>query len=303
MTAARGQLKEVALKQGFAALNDMIATSHSLSPFSTHLIQEDLIDFADHIIEDALQKNASDIHIEPYEKTCRIRYRRDGLLYEVANAPLSTAFRLITRLKVLAKLDISARRLPQDGHFQFHQRDIRVNTCPTIFGEKMVLRLLDLTQISLNIEHFGFNEQQKKLFLHKISQPNGMILVTGPTGSGKTVTLYSALNYLNTAEKNISTVEDPVEIQLNGINQVNINSKIHLEFSTILRTLLRQDPDVVMVGEIRDKDTAEIAIQAAQTGHLVLSTLHTNSALETINRLQSMGIASSALFVCKVDKT
>src|SRR3990167_5513305 len=258
MTAARGQLKEVALKQGFAALNDMIATSHSINPLSHLLIQDNLIDFADHLIEDALEKNASDIHIEPYEKICRIRYRRDGLLYEVTNAPLPTAFRLITRLKVLAKLDISERRLPQDGHFQFHQRDIRVNTCPTIFGEKMVLRLLDLTQISLNIEHFGFNEQQKKLFLHKISQPNGMILVTGPTGSGKTVTLYSALDYLNTSEKNISTIEDPIEIQLHGINQLHVQPKIGLHFSTALRAFLRQDPDIIMVGEIRDQETAEI---------------------------------------------
>lgn len=252
---------------------------------------EPLIQFVDQLIRHALEQQASDIHIEPYESVCRVRYRQDGLLYEITEIPTHLATRLVTRLKVMAKLDISERRLPQDGRFQLHHIDIRINTCPILFGEKIVLRLLDIKKVSLSIKKLGFTEQQKSLFLDKISQPQGLILVTGPTGSGKTMTLYSALNFLNKTEKNISTVEDPVEIQLKGINQVNINPKINLHFATALRTFLRQDPDIIMVGEIRDTETAEIAIQAAQTGHLVLSTLHTNNAIEAITRLQSMGIA------------
>lgn len=261
---------------------------------------EPLIRFVDHLIQHALQQAASDIHIEPYENTCRIRYRQDGILYEVAKIPIHLASRLVTRLKVMAKLDISERRLPHDGRLQLNQTnntaiDIRVNTCPTLFGEKMVLRILNVNKISIKIDDLGFTHTQKNLFLKKISQPQGMILVTGPTGSGKTVTLYSALNYLNTPEKNISTIEDPVEIQLAGINQVNVNPKIGLNFAVALRTFLRQDPDIIMVGEIRDTETAEIATQAAQTGHLVLSTVHTNSAIETLARLQSMGVAAHHL--------
>lgn len=256
------------------------------------IYDEPLIRFVDHTIKHAIQQHASDIHIEPFETICRIRYRQDGILYEIAEIPIKLASRLVTRLKVMAKLDIAERRLPQDGRFQFQNIDIRVNTCPTLFGEKLVLRLLDANKVTLNIHELGFTESQKQIFLNNISQPQGLIFVTGPTGSGKTVTLYSALNYLNTIEKNISTVEDPVEIQLNGINQVNIHPKINLQFATALRTFLRQDPDVIMVGEVRDTETAEIAIQAAQTGHLVITTLHTNSAVETIARLQSMGIAS-----------
>lgn len=252
---------------------------------------EPLIRFVDHTIKHALQQYASDIHIEHYEKNCRIRYRQDGILYEIAEIPINLAARLVTRLKVMGKLDISERRLPQDGRFQLHQIDIRINTCPTLFGEKVVLRLLDSKKVSLDINELGLNEIQKKQFLNKISEPQGLILVTGPTGSGKTVTLYSALHHLNMPDKNISTVEDPVEIQLKGINQVNINPKINLHFATALRTFLRQDPDIIMVGEIRDLETAEIAIQASQTGHLVLSTLHTNSAAEAITRFQTMGVA------------
>ncbi len=264
--------------------------SHVLQEKIIHY-DEPLIKFVDSLIKNALQQSASDIHIEPYETICRVRYRQDGILHEIADIPIQLAARLVTRLKVMAKLDISERRLPQDGRLQLHSIDIRINTCPTLFGEKIVLRLLDFKKVSLEINALGFTETQANLFLKKISQSQGMVLVTGPTGSGKTVTLYSALNYLNTSEKNISTVEDPIEIQLTGINQVNINPKIGFDFAMALRTFLRQDPNIIMVGEIRDTETAEIAIQAAQTGHLVLSTLHTNSAIETITRLQSMSIA------------
>jgi type IV pilus assembly protein PilB len=251
---------------------------------------ESLINLVDQIISHAIQQSSSDIHIEPFLHSCRIRYRRDGMLYEVTAIPANLALQFITRLKVMAQLDITERRLPQDGRFKFHAIDVRINTCPTLHGEKIVLRLLNANNISLDFTTLGFNEKQKNLFLQKISKPQGMVLVTGPTGSGKTITLYSALNQLNTIEKNISTVEDPIEIQLNGINQININSKIGLTFANALRTLLRQDPDILMVGEIRDQETAAMAIQAAQTGHLVLSTLHTNNALETITRLKSMGV-------------
>jgi type IV pilus assembly protein PilB len=262
---------------------------------NTYLIQENtintdepLIKFVDQMIQQAIQQSASDIHIEPYEKSCRIRYRRDGILYKINDIPLSLYSRFSARLKVMAKLDISERRLPQDGHFQWHTIDVRINTCPTQYGEKIVLRLLDPNKITLSYDKLGLSETQQNVFINKISAPQGLILVTGPTGSGKTVTLYSALHFLNTVEKNISTVEDPIEIQLTGINQVNINPKIHLEFSTVLKTLLRQDPDILMIGEMRDKETANIAIQAAETGHLVLSTIHSNSAIETINRFKSM---------------
>lgn len=263
-----------------------------------HLIQENtanydepLIRFVDNIILSSLNVSASDIHIEPYKEYCRIRYRKDGVLHELTEIPILLASRLISRLKILANLDISERRLPQDGRFHLHHHDFRINTCPTLFGEKVVLRILNASNNDFNIENLGMDENQKKLFIKKISQPQGLILVTGPTGSGKTLTLYSALNFLNTTEKNISTVEDPIEIQLHGINQINVQPKVGLEFSTILRTILRQDPDIIMIGEIRDRETAEIAIQAAQTGHLVFATLHTNSAVEAIVRLQSMNIS------------
>lgn len=251
---------------------------------------EPLIKFVDHLILHARQQSASDIHIEPFEKCCRIRYRQDGILYLISEIPLHLAIRLATRLKVMAKLNIAERRLPQDGRFHCHQTDIRMNTCPTLFGEKIVLRLLDTNKSTLDISQLGFTEKQHTLFIDKISQPQGLILVTGPTGSGKTTTLYSALQYLNHSEKNISSAEDPIEIQINGINQVAINPKINFDYATALRSFLRQDPDILMVGEIRDYETADIAIQAAQTGHLVLSTLHTNSAVETLSRLQLIGI-------------
>lgn len=290
---AQNTLAEAARYLELSLAKELDAEPIVLKENSTNY-EEPLIRFVDIIIQNALQKSASDIHIEPYKTICRIRYRQDGILYEIAEIPGKLASRLVTRLKVMAQLDISERRLPQDGHFQITQAgviDVRINTCPTLFGEKVVLRLLDARKTSMEINSLGFTADQKKIFLEKISQPQGLILVTGPTGSGKTMTLYSALRHLNISEKNISTVEDPVEIQLAGINQVNINPKIGLHFATALRTFLRQDPDILMVGEIRDPETAEIAIQAAQTGHLVLSTVHTNSALETLARLQSMGIA------------
>ena len=260
---------------------------------------EPLIKFVDHLIQHAIAKSASDIHIEPYENQCRIRYRQDGILYEISAIKPALANRLITRLKVMASLNISERRLPQDGRFQVATEttpiDIRVNTCPMLNGEKIVLRILDARKLTLAIDSLGMTASQIKLFQNKIAAPHGCIIVTGPTGSGKTLTLYSALNYLNTASKNISTVEDPVEIHLPGINQVNVHAKIGLTFATTLRTFLRQDPDVIMLGEIRDLETATIAMQAAHTGHLVLSTLHSNHALSACTRLHTLGVASDDL--------
>ncbi|PCJ19639.1 MAG: type IV-A pilus assembly ATPase PilB [Gammaproteobacteria bacterium] len=256
-----------------------------------------IVRFVNKILLDAIKMGASDIHFEPYEKSYRIRFRADGILQEVARPPINLSARLAARLKVMSRMDISERRIPQDGRIKLkisktRAIDFRVNTLPTLFGEKVVLRILDPDSAKLGIDKLGYEEEQKKLFLHALSQPQGMILVTGPTGSGKTVSLYTGLNILNTPETNISTAEDPVEINLEGINQVHVNHKVGLDFSTALRSFLRQDPDVVMVGEIRDKETGEIAIKAAQTGHLVLSTLHTNSAPETLTRLRNMGIPS-----------
>lgn len=263
---------------------------------STEAEDAPIVRFVHKILLDAINKGASDIHFEPYEKNFRVRFRIDGLLYEIANPPVSIGGRLAARLKVMSKLDISERRVPQDGRFKMSLKhrsiDFRVSTCPTLFGEKVVLRILDPTSANLNIEQLGFEPKQKETFLNSIHKPQGMVLVTGPTGSGKTVTLYTALGLLNTPEANISTVEDPVEINLPGINQVPLNLRAGLTFSSALRAFLRQDPDIIMVGEIRDAETAEIAVKAAQTGHMVLSTLHTNSAPETLNRLINMGIAA-----------
>lgn len=255
-------------------------------------LEEPVIKFVNQMIQDAIQQSVSDIHIEPYANQCRIRVRRDGLLYENHLLPNTLTTRIAARLKVMAKLDIAEKRLPQDGRFQLFGIDIRMNSCPTYFGEKIVLRLLDANKLSLEIAALGFSDSQQNLFLDKISQPQGLILVTGPTGSGKTVTLYSALQHRNKNEINISTVEDPIEIQLPGINQVNIHPKIGLDFPQVLRALLRQDPDIIMVGEIRDHETAQIAIQAAHTGHLVFATLHTNSAWDALTRLNSMDVSS-----------
>ena len=240
---------------------------------------------------------ASDIHFEPYEHIYRVRYRVDGELIEVATPPISLKEKIASRIKIVAKLDISEKRLPQDGRLRLFLSksriiDFRVNSLPTAFGEKIVLRALDKNSAALSISSLGFTLEQKKIILDNIHRPYGMILVTGPTGSGKTVTLYSCLNLLNDGGRNISSVEDPVEIPLYGINQVSVNEKAGLDFGVALRAFLRQDPDIIMVGEIRDKDTAEIAVKAAQTGHLLLSTLHTNDASSVIRRLISMGIPS-----------
>lgn len=252
---------------------------------------ESLIEFVNHMIENAIKQSVSDIHIEPYAKQCRIRYRCDGLLYEKMTLTIAFATRVITRLKVMAKLDITEHRFPQDSRFYYESTDIRINSCPTLYGEKIVLRILNSNKHCIDINSLGLSKQQLSIFIEKISRPHGMIIVTGPTSSGKTLTLYSALNYLNQTEKNITSLEDPIEIQLAGINQMSIQSKINLDFATLLRAVLRQDPDIIMIGEIRDKETADIAIQAATTGHLVLSSLHTNSAAETIPRLISLGIS------------
>ncbi|MCL1038286.1 type IV-A pilus assembly ATPase PilB [Shewanella submarina] len=247
------------------------------------------------ILTDAIRKGASDLHFEPYEKRYRVRFRIDGILHEVSEPPVNLAGRLAARLKVMSKLDIAERRVPQDGRIKMKLSrtksiDFRVSTLPTIWGEKIVMRILDSSSAQLGIEKLGYEPEQKQAYLEMLAKPQGMILVTGPTGSGKTVSLYTGLNILNTEERNISTAEDPVEINLEGINQVHINIKAGLTFASALRSFLRQDPDVVMVGEIRDLETAEIAIKAAQTGHLVLSTLHTNSAAETLTRLVNMGV-------------
>lgn len=279
--------------------NITIAEESNTKNFDSDLAKDDapIVRFINKILFDAIQQKASDIHFEPYEKKYRIRYRIDGVLRDVSNPPLKLSNYLATRLKVISNLDLSERRLPQDGRFKLNlpnmrSIDFRVSSCPTLWGEKIVLRILESSMQQLDINSLGMEEHQKKLFLEKIKLPQGIILVTGPTGSGKTVSLYTAMNILNEVDKNISTVEDPVEINLEGINQVHVNNKTGLTFARALRSFLRQDPDTIMVGEIRDLETAEIAIKAAQTGHLVLSTLHTNSAPETLERLMNMGIPS-----------
>jgi type IV pilus assembly protein PilB len=256
-----------------------------------------IVVFINKILLDAIKKGASDLHFEPYEKSFRIRFRIDGILAEIARPPVSLSSRMAARLKVMSKLDIAERRVPQDGRIKLalskkKSIDFRVSTLPTMWGEKIVMRILDSSSAMLGIDMLGYEPEQKKIYTEALDQPQGMILVTGPTGSGKTVSLYTGLNILNTQERNISTAEDPVEINLEGINQVQINNRAGLTFPSALRSFLRQDPDIVMVGEIRDLETAEISIKAAQTGHLVLSTLHTNSAAETLTRLLNMGVPS-----------
>jgi type IV pilus assembly protein PilB len=259
-----------------------------------------IVRFVNKVMLDAIRKGASDIHFEPYEKLFRVRLRMDGVLREVAQPPVQLAGKICARLKVMSRLDIAERRVPQDGRIKMRLSktraiDFRVSTCPTLFGEKIVLRILDPSSAMLGIEALGYENFQRDIYLRYLAKPQGMILVTGPTGSGKTVSLYTGLNILNKEDTNISTAEDPAEINLPGVNQVNVNNKVGLTFAAALRSFLRQDPDVVMVGEVRDLETAEIAIKAAQTGHLVLSTLHTNDAPQTLTRLIDMGVKPYAI--------
>ncbi|MGC3241358.1 type IV-A pilus assembly ATPase PilB, partial [Pseudomonas aeruginosa] len=274
-----------------------VGKAESASPEDSGDDAEDapVVRFVNKMLLDAIRGGSSDLHFEPYEKTYRVRFRTDGMLHEVAKPPIQLASRISARLKVMAGLDISERRKPQDGRIKMRVSktksiDFRVNTLPTLWGEKIVMRILDSSSAQMGIDALGYEEDQKELYLAALKQPQGMILVTGPTGSGKTVSLYTGLNILNTTDINISTAEDPVEINLEGINQVNVNPRQGMDFSQALRAFLRQDPDVIMVGEIRDLETAEIAIKAAQTGHMVMSTLHTNSAAETLTRLLNMGV-------------
>jgi type IV pilus assembly protein PilB len=259
-----------------------------------------VVRFVNKILLDAIKRGASDVHFEPYEKIFRVRTRLDGVLSEVATPPVILANKVCARLKVMSRMDIAERRVPQDGRIKMRLSknraiDFRVNTCPTLFGEKIVLRILDPSSAKLGIEMLGYDDHQRELYEKHLNKPYGMILVTGPTGSGKTVSLYTGLNILNTEDRNISTAEDPAEINLPGINQVNVNPKVGLTFASALKAFLRQDPDTIMVGEIRDLETAEIAIKAAQTGHLVLSTLHTNDAPRTLTRLVDMGVKPYAI--------
>ncbi|BFN13658.1 type IV-A pilus assembly ATPase PilB [Marinobacter sp. RI1] len=262
---------------------------------ATDIDDAPIVKYVNKMLLDAIRGGASDIHFEPYEKVYRVRYRTDGILKEVSRPSIKLAPKISARVKIMAQLDISERRVPQDGRIKMKLSktkaiDFRVNTLPTLWGEKIVLRILDPSQAKLGIDVLGYEEDQKQLYMDALAQPQGMILVTGPTGSGKTVSLYTGLNILNTPGINISTAEDPAEINLEGINQVNVNNRVGLGFAEALRAFLRQDPDVIMVGEIRDLETANIAIKAAQTGHLVLSTLHTNSAAETLTRMMNMGV-------------
>lgn len=256
-----------------------------------------VVRFINKMLMDAIRTNASDLHFEPFEKAYRVRFRTDGVLQEIARPPVNLGPRISARLKVMSKMDISERRVPQDGRIKLKisktkSIDFRVNTLPVLFGEKLVLRILDPSSAKMGIDALGYEDDQKELYMEALYKPQGMFLVTGPTGSGKTVSLYTGLNILNTAELNISTAEDPVEINLEGINQCPVNAKVGLDFSEALRSFLRQDPDIIMVGEIRDLETASISVKAAQTGHMVMSTLHTNSAPETLTRLRNMGVAA-----------
>jgi type IV pilus assembly protein PilB len=284
---------------------DSLETSGGEDELDDKISRDDVEDapivrFVNKVMLDAIRRGASDIHFEPFEKIYRVRLRMDGVLKEIAQPPVALAQKLAARLKVMSRLDIAERRVPQDGRIKMklsknRSIDFRVSTCPTLFGEKIVMRILDPAQASLGIDSLGYEPFQKVLYEKYLGKPQGMILVTGPTGSGKTVSLYTGLHILNREDTNISTAEDPSEINLPGVNQVNVNNKVGLTFAAAMRAFLRQDPDVIMVGEIRDLETAEIAIKAAQTGHLVLSTLHTNDAPQTLTRLIDMGVKPYAI--------
>ncbi|GGL96495.1 type 4 fimbrial assembly protein PilB [Pseudomonas asuensis] len=283
------------LDLGDIDLDIEISTDDDKKPEATDADDAPVVRFVNKMLLDAIKRGSSDLHFEPYEKMYRVRFRTDGVMHEMARPPIQLAPRISARLKVMASMDISERRKPQDGRVKLKVSknksiDFRVNTLPTLWGEKIVMRILDPSSAQMGIDALGYEERQKELYMEALSQPQGMILVTGPTGSGKTVSLYTGLNILNTVDINISTAEDPVEINLEGINQVNVNPRQGMDFAQALRAFLRQDPDVIMVGEIRDLETAEIAIKAAQTGHMVMSTLHTNSAAETLTRLRNMGV-------------
>ncbi|MDI3260694.1 MAG: type IV-A pilus assembly ATPase PilB [Sinobacteraceae bacterium] len=295
--AALTQLQTASLGGDVELENLEVEGGEAEAEAGAEISEEDapVIRYVNKVLIDAITRGASDIHFEPYEKKYRIRYRMDGELHEIASPPVQMAAKLAARLKVMSRLDLAERRVPQDGRIKLKLSpvkaiDFRVSTCPTLWGEKIVMRILDSSSALLGIDALGYEPDQKALYLKALARPQGMILVTGPTGSGKTVSLYTGINILNTEDVNISTAEDPVEINLPGINQVNINPKVGLTFAAALRAFLRQDPDVIMVGEIRDLETAEIAVKAAQTGHLVLSTLHTNDAPQTLTRLLNMGV-------------
>ena len=283
------------LNIGFEEGDD--AADEGETKLSDSVDEAPVVKFVNKMLVDAIRMGASDLHFEPYEKIYRVRFRVDGVMQKMASPPVQLAGKIAARLKVMSQMDISERRIPQDGRIKLKLSknkaiDFRVNSLPTLFGEKIVLRILDPSSAMLGIDALGYEPDQQEMFLEALHKPQGMLLITGPTGSGKTVSLYTGINILNTGATNISTAEDPVEINLEGINQVNVNQKVGLTFANALKSFLRQDPDIVMVGEIRDLETAEIAIKAAQTGHMVLSTLHTNSAPETLTRLRNMGVAS-----------
>lgn len=283
------------LNVGFGEGDD--AADEGETKLSDSVDEAPVVKFVNKMLVDAIRMGASDLHFEPYEKTYRVRFRVDGVMQKMASPPVQLAGKIAARLKVMSQMDISERRIPQDGRIKLKLSknkaiDFRVNSLPTLFGEKIVLRILDPSSAMLGIDALGYEPDQQEMFLEALHKPQGMLLITGPTGSGKTVSLYTGINILNTGATNISTAEDPVEINLEGINQVNVNQKVGLTFANALKSFLRQDPDIVMVGEIRDLETAEIAVKAAQTGHMVLSTLHTNSAPETLTRLRNMGVAS-----------
>jgi len=294
--SAEATLNELAGEEGEIEFAEEEAQAVAPPDATSEVEDAPIVRFLNKILMDAVSLGASDIHFEPYEKYYRIRMRVDGVLRDHANPPLSIRDKLVSRIKVLAKLDISEKRVPQDGRMRLilgptRTIDFRVSTLPTLFGEKTVMRILDATQAQMGIDSLGYDPEQKALLLDAISRPYGMVLVTGPTGSGKTVSLYTCLNILNKPGINISTAEDPAEINLPGVNQVNVNDKAGLTFPVALKSFLRQDPDIIMVGEIRDLETADIAIKAAQTGHMVFSTLHTNDAPSTLTRLMNMGVA------------
>jgi type IV pilus assembly protein PilB len=295
LAAAGINLKDLVEDEMAADLTDA-EVPETVDTSTVEIDDAPVVRYIQKILLDAINSGASDIHFEPYEKIYRIRYRIDGELYEIATPPLAIKEKVASRIKVISKLDISEKRVPQDGRMKLvlsktRAIDFRVSTLPTLFGEKLVLRILDSSSATLGIEALGYESDQKDLLMSAIQRPYGMVLVTGPTGSGKTVSLYTCLNILNQPDINIATAEDPAEINLPGINQVNVNEKAGLTFAVALKAFLRQDPDVIMVGEIRDMETGEIAIKAAQTGHMVLSTLHTNDAPTTLTRLMNMGIA------------